>query len=59
MWKNVLNRIENACSDLQWQSKYVICSTSDKKGTFIETLEDLKQLVAKCSDDPVQLFVQV
>ena len=59
VWKNVLNRIGNACGDVQWQSKYGICSTSDKDGTFIDTLDDLRQLVAKCSDNPVPLFVQV
>ena len=59
VWKNVLNRIGNACGNAQWQSKYGICSTSDKDGTFIDTLDDLRQLVSKCSDNPVPLFVQV
>ena len=58
-FSNVLNRIGNACSDLQWQTKYGMCSTNDSKGTFIDTLDALKQLVAECSDNPVPLFVQV
>ena len=59
VWENVLNGIGNACGDAQWESKYGICTTNDKDGTVIDTLDDLRQLVAKCSHNPVPLFVQV
>ena len=60
-WDKVVKSVGEACQDLQWTSKYSLCTTTDANEiqTFVETLQDFNQFLQENGGKGVTLFAKV
>ena len=60
-WDKVLKTVGEACQDLQWTSKYSLCTTAHTNGIekFVDTSQDFSQFLQENGGKGVTLFAKV
>ena len=60
-WDKVVQAVGEACQDLQWTSKYSLCTMTHANGiqTFVETSQDFNQFLQGNDGKGVILFAKV
>ena len=60
-WNKVVKAVGEACQDLQWTSKYFLCTTTraNESQTFVDTSQDFNQFLQGNDGKGVILFAKV